>query len=97
LLITCRIIQSASANFLEHQQRRDNNITRKKLPMLNKTASSSEAFVVGDQKVCLLPAESYKALQQTFWNNNNGGRLFKDRLVKIKINITNNDLKKTGE
>ncbi len=42
--------------------------------MLNHTASSSAAFVVGDRKVCILSIESFIALQQTFRNTNNGGR-----------------------
>ena len=45
-----------------------------KLPSgLIQDVSSSEAFVVGDQKVCTLSTESFLALQQTFWNTNNGG------------------------
>ena len=30
--------------------------------------------VVGDQKVCTLPIETFKGLHQTFWNTNNGGK-----------------------
>jgi len=46
--------------------------------MFNQTASSSEAFVVGDQKVCILSIlslESFITLQQTLWNTNNGGKI----------------------
>jgi len=49
--------------------------------MLNQTASTSAAFVVGDQKVCTLSTESFLALQQTFWNTNNGGI----RLIHIQF------------
>ena len=49
--------------------------------MLNQTASSSEAFVVGDQKVCILLVKSFIALQQTFWNTNNGGKNFLSSFV----------------
>ena len=41
--------------------------------MLIHATYTSEAFVVGDQKVCILSIESFLALQQTFWNTNNGG------------------------
>jgi len=38
------------------------------MSILNQIASSSGAFVVGDQKVCALHIESYKVLRQTLWN-----------------------------
>lgn len=41
--------------------------------MINQTAFSSEAFVVGDQKVSILPVESFKALLQTFWSPTTAG------------------------
>jgi len=48
-----------------------------KLPSgLIQDVSSSEAFVVGDQKVCTLSTESFLALQQTFWNTNNDGKKY---------------------
>ena len=34
--------------------------------MLNQNASSSEAFVVGDQKVCTIPVESSKRFSKLF-------------------------------
>jgi len=34
--------------------------------MLNQTASSSGAFVVGDQKVCILPVEYSKRFSKLF-------------------------------
>ena len=41
--------------------------------MINQTASSSVAFVVGDQKVALPLCPDIKILTATFWNTNNGG------------------------
>ena len=43
--------------------------------MLNQTASASEAFVVGDQKVAILLYPEFKIVQATFWNTNNGGKI----------------------
>ena len=49
--------------------------------MLNHTVSTSAAFVVGDQKVCTLSTESFLALQQTFWNTNNGANQLTINLI----------------
>ena len=42
--------------------------------MLNHTASSSEVFIVGDQKVAIPLYPYFKILPPTFWNTNNGGK-----------------------
>ena len=38
------------------------------------TAFFRWSFAVGDQKVCILLIGTFKALQQTFWNTNSGGK-----------------------
>jgi hypothetical protein len=42
--------------------------------MLIHTASSSGAFVVGDQKVAILLYPEFEIVLATFWNINNGGK-----------------------
>ena len=57
--------------------------------MLNQTAYSSEAFVVGDQKVCILSVLTSNFFKQTFWNTNNGREKRTDSDVKVNPKDSN--------
>jgi len=62
--------------------------------MLNQTASSSEAFVVGDQKVAILLYPEFKIVQATFWNTNNGGN---SKLIFVSAEYFPVCISKTGK